>query len=150
MGFIAKVAFLALALVLPILGGIFASTGTARWYNDQQLKRLQARHGERQAAYETVVRQIHEQRASVKAAERELVATEQRATLANNRYHTYLHGYQRGLCDAAAVDGHISDAVLAFMRRWLSIARQKENLLRTEVIAQANAPEASEPATPRG
>jgi hypothetical protein len=149
MGFIAKVAFLALALVLPILGGIFASTGTARWHNDQQLKRLQARQGERQTAYETIVRRIHEQKAIVQTAERELVATQQRPTLANNRYHTYLHGYERGLCDTAAVDGHISDAVLAFVRRWLSIARQKENLLRTEAIARANATEASEPATPQ-
>lgn len=135
---VAKVAFLALGLLLPILGGIFASTGTARWHNHEQLKRLHARYDESHAAYEAVVRQMHEQSARLRTAEGELNSLKSRTTLVGNRYHTYLHGYERGLCDPAAVEGNISDAVVAFVRRWLTIARQRENLLRTEAIARAN------------
>ncbi len=138
MGFIAKVAFLALALALPILGGIFASTGTARWHNRQQLERLEARLAARQAAYDTAIREMHEQTATVATAERELKSAQQHAPIRSVRYFTYLHGYERGMCDAAAVDGRISDAVLNFVRRWLTIARQRENLLRTTAIAKAN------------
>jgi hypothetical protein len=138
-GFVAKVAFLALGLVLPILGGIFLSTGAARLHNWHFVKRLERRYPEQRARYEEKTRSQHNCTATISTLDRERKLALGRPTLANSRYHRYLHGYERGLCSASVSATGIGTEVQSFVRRWLSAARQRESMLRTQDVSSMNA-----------
>jgi hypothetical protein len=131
---VAKVTFLALALVLPIIGGIFAATGTARLHNAHQLKRFQRTHEVRKETHESLARQVQERTAEVAVHQRDLTTAQSRAVLADKRYHTYLHGYERGLC-AAQSNAGIAAQILQFVHRWVTAAHQRENFIRTTNVA---------------
>jgi hypothetical protein len=133
-GVVARITFLALALVLPILGGIFAATGSARLHNAVQLRRFQHVYDARKLAYESVASQVHEKTAEVANYQQDLAAAASQGVLADKRYHTYLHGYERGTCAAEATPG-IAAEVLHFISRWVAAAHQRENFIRTTAIA---------------
>jgi hypothetical protein len=133
-GLVAKVTFFALALVLPILGGIFAATGSARLHNSVQLRRFQRTYEARKQSYEAIASDLHEKTSQVANHEHDLTTAASRAVLADRRYHTYLHGYERGICEAQPEHG-IAAEVLAFISRWVAAARQRENFIRTTAIA---------------
>jgi hypothetical protein len=134
---VTKFTFLTLALVLPMLGGIFISTGFARLHNRDQLERLTAAQPERETAYAATLRKHHEHKANMTSLEREVTAALEAPTFENSRYHQYLHGYERGLCTVPSSTERIAPQVVQFLHRWLAAARRRENYVRTEAVAAA-------------
>ncbi len=143
--FVSKVAFLALGLVLPILSGIFLSTGSSRLHNYAQVRRLEKNYPDRRSTFDAALRQWHEKTATITWMQDELTGLMTRPTSANSRFHEYLHGYERGLCSPGTTSAGIAQEVLGFFQRWLVAARQHENTIRTETVAHnfADAPDVS-------
>lgn len=140
-GDVAKFAFLTLALALPMLGGIFISTGFTRLHNREQLARLERTYPERESSYAAAFRRYHERTAAVTTLEHEVELARARPTLANSRYHMYLHGYERGACTDSSTDRGVAQEVLGLVRRWLRAARQRDSFLRSHAIAKTHTDE---------
>jgi hypothetical protein len=135
--FLSRWAFVTLGLTLPIVGGIFASAGAAKLHNASHLSEIRKAGDARRRAYETYAQELNARSAEHGKLKKELEAIAQTPMSADGQYHLYLHGYERGFC-SAAFNEHgegISDAVRLFVFKWLAIAQQTQNNVRTASIA---------------
>jgi len=134
--FLSRWAFITLGLMLPIIGGIFASAGAARFHNAGYLAEATRAFAARQTEYEAALTHLHGKLAERAKLSRERSGIARTPTLSDGQYRVYLHGYERGMCTPPDGSGiGASEGVQQFVMRWLAIAQQIQNRVRTAEIA---------------
>jgi hypothetical protein len=128
--------FVALGLLLPLTGGIFASTGLARVHNVARLEHLEKEKQKQRAAHDVSFSSFQQEASVLEKLRRDHDAARRIPHLSDGRYRVYLHAYERGLCSPELRDsGGLTRRVRVLVTRWLAIGEQLRNSARTTAVA---------------
>jgi hypothetical protein len=143
--------FIAMALAIPIVGGILLSTGLSRLHNASRYRHVVAAHGATRARFMKTFDENAQKMATIQKLQVELTTEEKIPDLANSAYALYLHGYERGYTSPETLRSGegMAQRVKHNVEKWLAIAEQRQNehrtaRLRLNAIA---APEAAPPSS---
>lgn len=129
--------FVVMSLILPVIGGIFASVGMARIHNAFRYRHL---HGERhrlRIILDQSTEKTQMAAALLRSSGHDLSAIRDRVTLANGEYHSYLHTYQTGLCRPEIDRGTpgMASRLREMVEKWAAIVDQTQNFVRTDQVS---------------
>jgi hypothetical protein len=125
--------FIAMALAIPIVGGILLSTGLSRLHNASRYRHVVAAHDATRARFMKTFDENAQKMATIQKLQVELTTEGEIPYLANSAYALYLHGYERGYTSPETLRSGegIAQRVKHNVEKWLAIAEQRQNEHRT-------------------
>lgn len=129
--------FVVMSLILPVIGGIFASVGMSRIHNAGRFRYLRRERHRLRFLLDKAMQVSQRIAAAVRGTAHDLAAIENRAILASGEYHQYLHSYQTGVCNPALErpQSGMAARVRHIVEKWTDIVDQTQNLVRTEAVS---------------
>jgi hypothetical protein len=133
--------FVVMGLILPIIGGIFASVGMARLHNALRYRRLTRERHRLRYLLDEASRTSNNAAAAARSLNHDLTAIQQQVAVTSGQYHSYLHAYETGLCDPDRERGGVRMATRLrdMVEKWMAIADQTQNRVRTEIVSDSAA-----------